>query len=64
MQSGSPTPVGDITNGQPFYDALVNATGCAGSKDTLACLREAPAEKVQEGVNASPSIGGFTVRIL
>ena len=42
MQSGAPIPAGDVARGQPQYDALVAATGCAGSADTLACLRRVP----------------------
>jgi len=56
MQSGSPTPVGDITNGQPDYDALVQNAGCAGSSDTLDCLRNVPAATLQTAIDKSPSI--------
>ena len=37
--SGAPIPVGDITKGQKYYDAIIEDTGCSGAKDTLACLR-------------------------
>lgn len=56
MQSGSPTPVGDITNGQPDYDALVKNAGCSGSSDTLGCLRTVPSGTLQSAVDMSPSI--------
>ena len=51
MQSGSPLPVGDITHGQQYYDALVDATGCSGSSDTLQCLRGVPYDTLKKAVN-------------
>ncbi|KAF8272604.1 hypothetical protein EI94DRAFT_1783500 [Lactarius quietus] len=36
MQSGSPTPIGDITHGQLYYDFLIENINCSGSSDTLA----------------------------
>lgn len=59
MQSGSPIPVGDITHGQQFYDALVSDTGCAGSSDTLQCLREVPFNQLKAAVNESPGIFAY-----
>ncbi|KAI9457437.1 carotenoid ester lipase precursor, partial [Lactarius psammicola] len=59
MQSGSPLPVGDITNGQKYYDELVKRTDCSGSSDTLACLREAPYEKLKAAMDSSPSIFAY-----
>lgn len=56
MQSGSPTPVGDITHGQKYYDALVTRTGCSGSADTLQCLRQVPFQTLMDAVNESPSM--------
>ncbi|TFK40488.1 carotenoid ester lipase precursor, partial [Crucibulum laeve] len=56
MQSGSPIPVGDITNGQKYYDALVSQTGCSGSADTLACLRTVPYATLKAAINKSPGI--------
>ncbi|KAH9030327.1 carotenoid ester lipase precursor [Lactarius pseudohatsudake] len=53
MQSGSPTPIGDITHGQKYYDDLVERTGCSGSSDTLACLRAAPYEKLKATIDSS-----------
>jgi len=35
MESGAPIPVGDIENGQVFYDQIVRDTGCSGSTDTF-----------------------------
>ncbi|KAI0629975.1 carotenoid ester lipase precursor [Trametes polyzona] len=56
MQSGSPIPVGDISHGQPDYDALVSKTGCTGAADTLQCLRQVPFDKLKKAVDASPNI--------
>ncbi|KAJ8081169.1 hypothetical protein PM082_018012 [Marasmius tenuissimus] len=56
MQSGSPIPVGDITNGQEYYDALVRGTGCSGSADTLTCLRTVPYPTLKAAIDASPGI--------
>ena len=61
MQSGSPIPVGDITHGQKFYDALVAETGCTGASDTLQCLREVPYDKLMDAVNESPGIFAYQV---
>ncbi|GJE92623.1 carotenoid ester lipase precursor [Phanerochaete sordida] len=56
MQSGSPTPVGDVARGQADYDALVARTGCAPARDTLQCLRGVPFAALLAAVDASPSI--------
>lgn len=61
MQSGSPIPVGDLTKGQKYYDALVQQTNCTGATDTLQCLREAPYEDLKAAINKSPSI--FTYQV-
>ncbi|KAH9060190.1 carotenoid ester lipase precursor [Lactarius vividus] len=59
MQSGSPTPIGDITNGQKYYDFLVSRTNCTTSSDTLACLREAPYEVLQSAMDSTPALFSF-----
>ncbi|KAF8895233.1 carotenoid ester lipase precursor [Infundibulicybe gibba] len=59
MESGSPGPVGDITHGQQYYDAIVAQTGCSGSSDTLACLRTVPYAKLKAAINLSPSIFAY-----
>ncbi|KAF8127254.1 Alpha/Beta hydrolase protein [Boletus edulis] len=59
---GSPIPVGDITHGQPYYDALVAETGCSDATDTLQCLREVTYETLLTAVNQSPGI--FTYQSL
>ena len=62
MESGSPILVGDITNRQSYYDALVAETGCSGATDTLQCLREVPYETLLSAVNQSPGIFAYQVR--
>ncbi|KIJ09789.1 hypothetical protein PAXINDRAFT_102177 [Paxillus involutus ATCC 200175] len=58
MQSGTLFPVGDILQGQKYYDALVSETRCSSASDTLQCLREVPYETLLDAVNQSPS--GFS----
>jgi carboxylesterase type B len=55
MQSGAPPPVGDITKGQPYYDKLVNDTGCRSATDTLQCLRGLDYGILKAAVDATPS---------
>ncbi|KIJ10877.1 hypothetical protein PAXINDRAFT_85351 [Paxillus involutus ATCC 200175] len=64
MQSGSPLPVGDISQGQKYYDALVSETGCLNASDTLQCLREAPYEALLDAVNQSPSLYSYQSLVL
>ncbi|KAG7088897.1 hypothetical protein E1B28_012842 [Marasmius oreades] len=59
MQSGSPIPVGDITNGQKYYDVIVQTTGCGKSKDTLACLRTVPYKELKDAMDDSPGIFSY-----
>jgi len=59
MQSGSPLPTTDITAGQPYYDFLVERTGCSGSSDTLACLRAAPYDKLKAAMDSTPSFSSY-----
>lgn len=61
MSSGSPVPVGNITHGQKYYDALVNDTGCFGTADTLECLRQVPYEKLKAAVDKSPNLSSTQV---
>ncbi|KAH9970754.1 Alpha/Beta hydrolase protein [Lactifluus volemus] len=59
---GDPTKVtitGDITQGQPYYDDVVNRTGCSGSSDTLSCLRTVPYVTLKAAVGDSPSIFSY-----
>jgi carboxylesterase type B len=61
MESGSPIPVGDITHGQGYYDFIVEVTECAGSSDTLQCLREVPYETLMDAINQTPNIMSYQV---
>jgi cholinesterase len=61
MQSGAPIPVGDIENGQIYYDAIVDGTGCSGATDTLQCLRTVPYAKLKAAVDDTPNILSFQV---
>lgn len=56
MQSGSPIPVGDITHGQVYYDAIAAETGCSTASDTLACLRSVPYATLKTAVDHTPFI--------
>ncbi|KAG2747886.1 hypothetical protein P692DRAFT_20819463 [Suillus brevipes Sb2] len=55
MQSGSPTPIGDITRGQRYYDFIVDETLCKESSDALDCLRGVPENALQAAVARTPS---------
>ena len=50
-ESGSVFPTQDLSAGQPYYDSIVNQTGCARSSDTLACLRTVPFQDLFDAVN-------------
>ena len=58
-ESGSVFPTQDLSAGQPYYDFIVNQTGCAGSSDTLACLRTVPFQDLLDAVNLTPNGSGF-----
>ncbi|KDQ62130.1 hypothetical protein JAAARDRAFT_203342 [Jaapia argillacea MUCL 33604] len=64
MESGSPIPVGDISHGQPYYDALVSETGCSGASDTLQCLRQVPYAQLMAAVDQSPGIFSYQSLVL
>ncbi|KAF7974295.1 hypothetical protein HWV62_12440 [Athelia sp. TMB] len=55
MQSGSPLPVGDITDGQHYFDTLVSQTNCSTAFDKLACLKTVPYANLTAAINLSPS---------
>ena len=61
MQSGAQIPVGDISHGQKYYDAVVSQTGCSGSADTLACLRKVDYAVLKNAINKSPGIFSYQV---
>jgi carboxylesterase type B len=61
MNSGSIVPADpvDCPKGQLVYDTVVNAAGCSGSADTLACLRSLPIEKMLDAGNSVPGIFSY-----
>ncbi|KAH8986603.1 carotenoid ester lipase precursor [Lactarius akahatsu] len=59
MQSGMPSPIGDITHGQRYYDDLVVRTGCSDSSDTLACLWAAPYDELKAAMDSSQLIATY-----
>ncbi|CAN9124575.1 unnamed protein product [Alternaria alternata] len=66
MNSGSIVPADpvDCPKGQAIYDRVVEAAGCAGSADTLACLRTVPYTKFLNAANTVPGIlSYFTVNL-
>ena len=64
LQSGSPLPIGDITEGQPTYDFLVSETGCSGAADTLQCLREVPYATYKAAIDKTPGLFSYQVSII
>ncbi|TFY51369.1 hypothetical protein EVG20_g11030 [Dentipellis fragilis] len=54
MESLTTLPIGDISHGQHYYDALVERTGCADSQDTLECLRQVPYTQLKPLIDQSP----------
>jgi acetylcholinesterase len=63
MQSGGPIPVGDIENGQRYYDMMVEKTGCKGTNDTLNCLRKVPYNTFKKAMDESPNFFAYQVRV-
>lgn len=62
MDSGSIVPADpvDCPKGQAVYDQVVSAAGCAGSTDTLTCLREADYTTFLNAVNSVPGILSYS----
>lgn len=58
MNSGSIVPAVDVAHpkAQAVYDTVVNAAGCSGSSDTLACLRGLDYEAFMRAANVSINI--------
>ena len=61
MESGSPIPVGDITHGQRYYDAVVREVGCSTASDSLACLRTVDYAALHRAMDNSPGIVSYQV---
>jgi hypothetical protein len=58
--AGSPVSTGSVADGQPYYDELVAANNCTGSKDTLDCLRHIPLDAFKATVDETPNIFSFS----
>ncbi|KAG2114333.1 Alpha/Beta hydrolase protein [Suillus discolor] len=61
---GSPTPMGDITHGQRYYNFIVDETGCKESSDTLECLRAVPEDVLQAAVDKTLSSSSYQSLVL
>lgn len=59
--SGSIVPAVDVDHpkAQAVYDTVVNAAGCSGSSDSLACLRSLDYETFESAVNVSKNTFSF-----
>lgn len=64
MESGSAYALHNESAGQEYYDFLVEYTNCTSQADTLACLRDAPAEQIVAAVNMTPSTYNYTAHNL
>ena len=62
MQSGFPISVGDLEQGQVYYDFVVQQVGCSTAADTLDCLRTAPYDVLSAAFAATPDISSYRVR--
>ena len=61
MQSGFPTPVGSIEQGQRYYDFTVRFVGCSTASDTLDCLRSVSFDQLQAAFDSIPSPFSYQV---
>ncbi|PAV18601.1 sterol esterase from carbohydrate esterase family CE10 [Pyrrhoderma noxium] len=50
----------DVKEAQPYYDSIVNITGCSEASDTLSCLRNVSMEAIVEAVEQLPSPRSYT----
>lgn len=62
MDSGSLVPAVQVSEpkAQNIYDMVVSAAGCAGSADTLACLRSVSYTVLLNAVNSVPGIFSYS----
>ncbi|KAF4121386.1 Carboxylesterase type B [Geosmithia morbida] len=62
MSSGSAVPTNPLSSdrGQAVYDQVVDAGGCAGADDTLACLRALSAEDFLSATTAVPHLLSYS----
>ncbi|KAJ2921564.1 hypothetical protein H1R20_g10371, partial [Candolleomyces eurysporus] len=64
MQSGAPIPVGNLTEGQKYYDQLVNGTNCGSSNNTLDCLRSTSLSTLSDAINQTPGLWSYQSLVL
>ena len=62
MQSGFPLSVGDLDQGQVYYDFVVQQVGCSTSTDTLDCLRKVSYDVLSAAFAATPDFFSYRVR--
>jgi carboxylesterase type B len=62
MNSGSVIPVASVDSpkAQGIYDQVVAASSCAGSADTLSCLRSLPYDEFRAAANSVPNFLSYT----
>ncbi|PAV18605.1 sterol esterase from carbohydrate esterase family CE10 [Pyrrhoderma noxium] len=54
----------DMLEAQPFYDSIVNSTGCSNASDTLACLRTVSTKDILDAVDQLPGIFSYSAHSL
>ncbi|OCH92512.1 carotenoid ester lipase precursor [Obba rivulosa] len=59
IESGAPLPLGNYTQGQASYDALVNSANCTAASSTLECLRDLSFEALTQAISIT-SLQGLT----
>ena len=62
MQSGFPLSVGDLDQGQVYYDFVVQQVGCSTAADTLDCLRTVSYDVLSAAFSATPDFYSYQVR--
>ncbi|KAJ7315348.1 sterol esterase [Mycena albidolilacea] len=60
MLPGSPVNTGSVREAQPYYDELVAANNCTGSKNALDCLRHIPLDAFKASVDKTPNLFSFS----
>ncbi|KAF9043105.1 carotenoid ester lipase precursor [Panaeolus papilionaceus] len=56
MQSGAPMHIPKITDQQPYFDKIVQATNCATAQDAIDCLRKVPYDNLLAAINTTPNL--------
>ena len=63
MESGSPLPTGYVDDPLPqsTFDQFVANTGCSGSQEPVACLRNVTTDVFIQAVNKTPTLSDYKV---